>query len=302
MRRLLFLSLVQIIQPIVCQQIWDIWQTKWDRTNLFTPITLSTPINFVTPGPSGDANIVVDDSTVYQSIAGFGASLTDSSALLLSNLKSKNAANYNTLLNYMFSSADGTNTAGLNYIRLSIGASDFSAGEYSLDDTNGDTSFASFSIDRAPSYLFSVLQDIKAINSNIKVHIVPWSPPAWMKTTDPTYLLKAVQGFQSKGIPIYAISIQNEPENSNPTYPTSTLTPAVEGQIGTALRTLLNNNGLSNVRVIGYEHNWDNAGSYPITLMQDAGSSFSGAAFHCYAGTVSNQDTFHNAFPNKVNA
>ena len=25
---------------------------------------------------------------------------------------------------------------------------------------------------------------------------------------DPTYLLKAVQGFQSKGIPIYAISIQ----------------------------------------------------------------------------------------------
>lgn len=48
--------------------------------------------------------------------------------------------------------------------------------EYSLDDTSGDTSFNSFNIDRAPSYLFSVLQDIKAINSNIKAHIVPWSP------------------------------------------------------------------------------------------------------------------------------
>ncbi|KAG6888229.1 hypothetical protein C0995_009606 [Termitomyces sp. Mi166 len=196
----------------------------------------------------------------------------------------------------MFNTADGANAAGLNYIRVPIGASDFSAGEYSLDDTSGDTSFNSFNINRAPSYLFSVLQDVKAINNNIKVHIVPWSPPAWMKTTDPTYLLKAVQGFQSKGIPIYAVSIQNEPQNSNPTYPTSTLTPAVEGQIGAALRTLLNNNGLSSVK-----HNWDNAGSYPITLqkMQDAGNSFAGVAFHCYAGSVSNQDTFHNAYPNK---
>ncbi|KNZ71597.1 Endo-1,6-beta-D-glucanase, partial [Termitomyces sp. J132] len=290
------------------------WQTKWDRTKLFTSLNPSAPINFVTPGTIGDANIVVDDLTVYQSIAGFGASLTDSSALLLSNLKSANTANYNTLLNYMFNSADGADAAGLNYIRIPIGASDFSAGEYSLDDTSGDTSFNSFDIDRAPSYLFSVLQDIKAINSNIKVHLVPWSPPAWMKTTGtmnggtlqsqyvqyyPTYLLKAVQGFQSKGVQIYAISAQNEPQNSNPTYPTSTLTPAIEGQIGAALRTLLNNNGLSSVRVIGYEHNWDNAGSYPITLMEDAGSSFAGVGFHCYAGSVSNQDIFHNAYPNK---
>ncbi|RDB26922.1 Endo-1,6-beta-D-glucanase [Hypsizygus marmoreus] len=214
----------------------------------------------------------------------------------------------------MFNSADGANAAGLNYIRVAIGASDFAAGLYSLADTSGDTSFSGFNVDRTPSYLFSVLQDIRAVNSNVKVHLVPWSPPAWMKDSGTmnggslrsqyvgnyaTYLFKAVQGFQNKGIPVYAISIQNEPQNSNPTYPTCTMTPAVEGQIGTGLRTLLNNNGLSGVKVVGYEHNWNNAGSYPVQLMQDAGSSFAGVAFHCYEGGVSGQDTFHNAFPNK---
>ncbi|KAJ7581883.1 glycoside hydrolase superfamily, partial [Mycena floridula] len=116
----------------------------------------------------------------------------------------------------------------------------------------------------------------------------------------PTYLLKAVQGFVSKGIPIYAISIQNEPENSNPTYPTCSMTPAVEGQIGTSLRTLLNNNGLSSVKVIGYEHNWVDAATYPVQLMQDAGNSFAGVAFHCYQGSVANQDSFHSAFSSKA--
>lgn len=48
--------------------------------------------------------------------------------------------------------------------------------EYSLDDTNGDTSFNSFNIDRAPSYLFSVLKDIQSLNKITRIHIVPWSP------------------------------------------------------------------------------------------------------------------------------
>lgn len=46
---------------------------------------------------------------------------------------------------------------------------------------------------------------------------------------------------------------QNEPENSNPTYPSCLMTPAVMAQIGTSLRSLLNNNGLSGVKVYGFE-------------------------------------------------
>jgi hypothetical protein len=65
------------------------------------------------------------------------------------------------------------------------------------------------------------------------------------------YLLKALQGFKNKGITAYAISIQNEPENSNPTYPTCTIPAAQEARIGGTLRTLMNNNGFSSTKIIG---------------------------------------------------
>ncbi|KAJ7752198.1 glycoside hydrolase family 30 protein [Mycena maculata] len=303
-----------LTRPVASQQIWDIWQTTWDREELFTSLAPSTPINFVTPGPPADADIIVTETTVYQTINGFGGSLTDSSALTLNNLKSTNWANYWSILGHVFSVADGVNASGLSYLRVPIGASDFSANLYSLDDVSGDTSFSKFNINNAPSYLFSVIQDILSINPALKVHILPWSPPGWMKTTGtmnggtiqsnyisayPTYLLKAVQGFVDQGISIYAISVQNEPENSDSTYPTCTMTPAIEGQIGAALRTLLNNNGLSSVKLVGYEHNWSDAATYPVELMEDDGSSYDGVAFHCYAGTVSEQLSFYDAYPNK---
>ncbi|KAG7448583.1 glycoside hydrolase [Guyanagaster necrorhizus] len=299
---------------VFCQQIWDIWQTTWDRSKLFTSLALSTPINFQSPGSIGSADIVVNDTSTYQSVWGFGGSLTDSSALILNNLKSTNSTNYWTLMKYLFDATDGANAAGLNYIRVPLGASDFSASQYSFDDSSGDTSFAKFNIDAAPSYLFSVLKDIISINSLVKVHVLPWSPPGWMKdsgtmnggtlnstlvTKYATYLLKCLQGFQSKGLPVYAISIQNEPENNLNASPTATLPAVTEGRIGTALRALMDNFGFEAVKLIGWDHNWDGAGGYAIDLMEAAGDAFDGVAFHCYAGNVTEQDTFHTQYPDK---
>ncbi|KAJ7619448.1 glycoside hydrolase [Roridomyces roridus] len=312
---LTFLSLALLLQPIASQQIWDIWQTTWDRSKLFTSLAPSTPINFVSPSVIGAADIVVDETQTFQSVWGFGGSLTDSSALILSNMKATNASNYNALLKYMFSPTDGANAAGLSYVRVPLGASDFSASEYSFDDTSGDTTFKNFNIGKAPSYLYSVLKDIQAVNPILKVHILPWSPPGWTKTTGSmnggslqsqyvsiyaNYLLKCLQGFKSEGITsLYAISIQNEPQNSQSSYPSATMSVAVMAQIGIALRSLMNSNGFSTVKLIGYEHNWDDAGAYPIQLMQAAPDAFDGVAFHCYAGSVSQQDTFHQAYPTK---
>ncbi|KAJ7206033.1 glucan endo-1,6-beta-glucosidase [Mycena pura] len=308
------LSLAFATHPTASQQIWDIWQTTWDRAKLFTSLAPSTPINFVSPSVIGAADIVVDDTATFQSVWGFGGSLTDSSALILSNMKAKNSDNYWKLLTYMFSPTDGANAAGISYIRVPLGASDFSANLYSFDDTSDDTLFREFNIGRAPSYLYSVLKDIHSVNSILKVHVLPWSPPGWMKTTGSmnggslqtqyvsayaSYLLKCLQGFKSEGIPLYAISIQNEPQNSQSSYPTTSMSVAVYAQIGIALRGLMNSNGFSTVKLIGYEHNWDDAGAYPIQLMEAAPDAFDGVAFHCYAGTVSQQDTFHVAYPTK---
>ncbi|KAJ7488510.1 hypothetical protein B0H11DRAFT_2278497 [Mycena galericulata] len=150
---------------------------------------------------------------------------------------------------------------------------------YSLDDVSG---FSKFNINNAPSCVFSVIKDILSVNPALKVRLFSVAIinmhvlmngahstlPACMKSKPtemmnggtiasglisayPNYVLKAVQGFQNQGISNYAIP--NEPENRNPTYPTCTMTPAIEGQIGAALRTLPNNNGLSSVKLVGYE-------------------------------------------------
>jgi hypothetical protein len=66
----------------------------------------------------------------------------------------------------------------------------------------------------------------------------------------------------------WAYSQQNEPENSNPTYPTCSMPVSTEAQIGLKLRTLMNSNGFQNTKIIGYEHNWVDAANYPVQLVR----------------------------------
>ncbi|KAI9568162.1 glycoside hydrolase family 30 protein [Boletus coccyginus] len=306
--------LLASLTTVACQQIYDIWQTTWDRQKLFSYFQPTPdPIKFVTPGAIGSANIVIDDSAVHQTIYGFGASLTDSSASLLHTLKSENPDSYWKLLCYLFNITDGSNSAGFSYIRVPLGATDFSADRYSYDDTSGDVDLNHFNISAAPSYVFSTLKDILAINQLLRVHVVPWSPPGWMKdgtmnggslnatyvSIMAKYLLKSLQGFSSEGITVYAISIQNEPGNSNPTYPSCNISVSVEAQIGIALRSLMDSDCFSSTKIFGYEHNWNDAANYPVQLMQQAGNAFDGVAFHCYEGTVSEQASFTSQYPDK---
>ncbi|KAK2460053.1 hypothetical protein APHAL10511_007930 [Amanita phalloides] len=318
MRSLFLLVCLTLAKVVTSQEINNIWQTTWDGSSQFTRLPIATPIKFsthhITHGPAAISEIIINDNASYQQMEGIGATLTDSSALVLHNLKEANWNNYWRLMNEMFNTKPTGNAAGFNYIRVAIGATDFSAKLYSLDDIKGDTSFNHFNISNAPDYLFSVLSDILSINDGVKIHIIPWSPPGWMKGSGtmnggkllpqyyrsyPTYLLKAVKGFESKGIPVYAISLQNEPQNNNPTYPTCTIDPEVEAKLGIALRSLLNANGLGNVKIIAYEHNWADATTYPVQVLKHAPDTFSGVAFHCYNGT-STGNSFHKAFPNKA--
>ncbi|KDQ20373.1 glycoside hydrolase family 30 protein [Botryobasidium botryosum FD-172 SS1] len=309
------LTLTPLITSVLGQQIYDIWETTSDNaSSKFKSLGLPV-INFVTPGAAGAANIQVNDGSVYQQMDGFGASLTDSSAKLLSGLKSSNSNAYWELLRKLWDVTDGANSAGMSVLRIPIGASDYSDRAYTYDDEWNDTAFSKVSADNTPSYVWTTLADIKTIQPNIKLFFLPWSPPAWLKDSAvlnggrvwadrssqlAQYLLKSLQAIKNKGHDAYAISIQNEPENSQNSYPTTLVSPEVEAQVGLALRTLLNNNGFSKVKIIGYEHNWDHAAAHPVTLMNNGGSAFAGAAFHCYAGTgPEQQEDFHKAYPNK---
>ncbi|KZT50966.1 glycoside hydrolase family 30 protein [Calocera cornea HHB12733] len=303
-----------LLGGVCAQQISDIWVTAYDQSQLFQRQDLSEPINFVSPSGTGQADIVVDDGSVYQDIDGFGAALTDSSAQVLSNLKNQNSGAYWNLLGSLFNPADGADSAALSMIRVPIGATDFSPYVYSYNDQQ-DTSLSEFSLDAAPGYLWSTLSDIQSVaGGQLKIVISPWSAPAWMTDsgsmlggaflsqytdTYAQYLFKSVQGFASKGFSVYAITIQNEPENTNPTLPSMSLDADTEAAIASQLRSLLDNGGFGNTKIIAFDHNWDQAAYYPVQAINDAYNAFAGAGFHCYVGNVQDQMSFYDAEPNK---
>ena len=77
-----------------------------------------------------------------------------------------------------------------------MGASDFSASAYTFDDTWNDNSLSAFSLNSAPSYLWSTLADIKTVTPYLKLFILPWSAPAWMKTSGSLYGGQLKSGYE----------------------------------------------------------------------------------------------------------
>ena len=289
-------------------QTVTVYQTNPDQSKL---LAQQSSVSFGSGSTSGTV-ISVNPATQYQQMDGFGASFTDSSTYLVYNKLS--ASQQSALMQSLFSS---TNGIGLSFLRQPMGASDFSAqGNFSYDDTAGDTSLANFSIAKDLTYTIPVLKQAFAVNPNIKVQMLPWSPPAWMKqsgtmnggnfndtyfSTLAQYFVKTINAYKAQGIPVYAVAAQNEPENSNSSYPTETFSSAEEGTfIGDYLGPALSSAGLSAVKIFGYEHNWNDI-NYPETILGNSAANpyTAGTSWHCYGGANTAMTTVQNAYPSK---
>ena len=277
----------------------------------------STPLTVGDQG-TADATVTVDPTTTYQSIVGFGASITDSSSYVMTQYL--DAAALQGLLSKLFDPAAGI---GLSFLRQPMGASDFSSvGNFSYDDGNADPSLTSFNITQDLKATIPVLKQVLAIEPGLFILGTPWSPPAWMKlnnSMDGTgngssnsglagsdyaplgeYFVKYVQAYAQQGITVAAVTPQNEPLNGAAAYPGMDLTEPYELQLiaqdmGPAFQTA----GIK-TEIWAYDHNWD-VESYPADIMADptAGPFTEGGAFHCYAGDPSAMTTFHQAYPQK---
>src|SRR5262249_32049584 len=131
--------------------------------------------------PKGTSTIAVSDGLRYQRVQGFGAAMTDSSAWLLMTQLS------DAKRERVFDSLFGRAGIGLNYIRVPMGASDFSAKRrpYTYDDVpDGDTdpTLASFSIAHDLAYIIPALRKARTLNPSLRLLANPWTPPAWMKS------------------------------------------------------------------------------------------------------------------------
>ncbi len=290
------------VQPVV---------TTGDKIKL---LEVQPTVQFGSGGQPRPLVITVDDTTSYQQIDGFGASLTDSSAWLIWNkLDSSRRA---SLMQSLFSPTSGI---GISLLRQPMGASDFSSvGNYSYDDMPPgqiDSSLANFSIMHDTAYIIPLLQQAMAVNPAIKAMGVPWSPPAWMKMSGSMnggnmntayfpslaqYFVDYLQAYQQQGVPIYAIAVQNEPLNSNANYPTEYLAASDEADfIANDLGPALSASGFGDVKLLVYDHNWDNT-TYAEAILSSAAANYvAGTAFHCYAGDVSAQSQVKSAYPAK---
>ncbi|MCZ8522468.1 MULTISPECIES: glycoside hydrolase family 30 beta sandwich domain-containing protein [Paenibacillus] len=284
----------------------EVWLSKPDWS-----AALAKQGNAAFGGDTGSAAYTIDvnQDLTYQQMDGFGASMTDSSAWLLQNKLT--AAKRAEVMEKLF----GSTGIGLSLLRQTVGASDFNWEAYSYADTAGDWNLNSFSIARDLPYIVPMVKQALAKNPGIKVIASPWSAPAWMKSsgsmnggylkpeaygTYANYLTKFVQAYQGQGIPIYALTPQNEPLYTTGAYPTMSMSTADQiGFIRDYLGPSLRGAGL-NTKIIAYDHNFDNW-SYPDTVLKDAGAAgyIAGSAFHHYGGDPSAMTTLHNLHPSK---
>nr|WP_316643625.1 glycoside hydrolase family 30 beta sandwich domain-containing protein [uncultured Roseateles sp.] len=286
------------------------WLTTADQTRLLAPQPV---LAFARHRPLA-LTIDVDGSRRYQSMIGFGAAITDASAWLIRH--KLDDGQRQALLRELFGRADGG--LGFGLARLTLGASDFSLKHYSYDDRppgETDAALAHFSIDESRGHVLPVVQQALGINPALYLIASPWSAPGWMKTGGSLikgslrpdmhgvfarYLLRSVDAFAAEGVPIAALTLQNEPHFEPEDYPGMRLEPADRAQlIATHLGPLLASRG-GRPQLIEWDHNWDVPESPLAVLADPAARRFiAGVGWHCYGGEVQAQTRVRDAHPDK---
>ncbi len=287
-----------------------VYLTSGDKSHLFEK---GTDLTIAGSSSAQFPTISLDSSYRFQEIEGYGAALTGSSAYLLN--RKMDVASRQAILKDLFDPAEGI---GVSYLRLSMGASDFSLSDFTYNDLPAGTTdytLENFSLAQDLDDVVPVLKEILTLSPEIKLMGTPWSPPAWMKTNNSLkggklkssayavyadYFVRYIQAMKEQGIDIDAVTVQNEPLHYTANYPCMEMQAAEQLQfIKTAMGPAFEAAGL-NTRIIVYDHNWDNT-NYALTILnsEETRKYVAGSAFHAYAGDVSAMTTVHNAHPDK---
>lgn len=278
-----------------------------EKTDNMSPVTISlTPEN------------------KYQTMDGFGAAITGSTAY---NLLQMSKENRTAFLKETFSELDGM---GQSYVRIAIGCSDFSLSEYTCCDKEGIENFALQSEEL--DYVIPILKEILSINPDVKIMGSPWTPPLWMKVNNlkdlkpfnswtsgqlnpahyqdyALYFVKWIEAMKAKGIDIYAITPQNEPLNRGNSASMFMGWQEQNNFVKSALGPKFKEAGVS-TKIYLYDHNYDydrgkedtkDQGQYPLKIYQDSETAqyVAGAAYHNYGGNKDELLVIHNANPEK---
>jgi glucosylceramidase len=281
-----------------------------------TPYRLSRQPDVPIVAAGGAATITANTGRQYQSVLGFGSSLEESTIYNLSRMSA--TARERTLRLLL----DPSTGAGFNVARITFGTSDFtSRAFYTYDDGAADPTLSRFSIQKDLDYgIINVLKQARQINPNLLIFASVWSPPAWMKANNsliggnlldqhvPTlaaYYRRAVQAYAAQGLPIHAVTLQNEPLYSPPDYPGTLISADQERRLAVALRAEFTGNGVGGTKIWAFDHNFAEGPSYIAGVLgspggpSDAFNAVDGLAFHDYAGEPALMGQVKASYPGK---
>jgi glucosylceramidase len=254
----------------------------------------------------------ITPSVTYQSVVGFGAAFTETATY---NLGTMPAAKKAEILNAFFNPYTGS---GYTLCRATINSCDFSLASYSYDDSPGDYTLANFAIQHDQQWMIPAIKAALSIpGASFKVFGSPWSPPAWMKTTNTMlgvgngqlksdsfnawalYFVKYITAMKDNGIPVWGLTMQNEPAYA-PTWEGCLYTPEQERDfLKNYLGPTLAKNNID-VKVMIWDHNKDAIVNWARVILGDtAAAKYAwGTAYHRYAGDLFDSlQVTHNLFP-----
>jgi glucosylceramidase len=309
------------------------WYTNpWPESQIPRKLEPQSPILLTQMGGTAGTLINVDPATKYQTLVGIGSSLEHTSVYAIR--KNKTAAQQREVLSSLI---DPVNGMGLNLFRVTIGTSDFADGTRATPAplyakgwySYMDTPSSAFSIerDRSLGIIDTVKMAVEVGNTTgnpLKIVASPWSPPAWMRQNNnmvsggpllatmldsyAAYLRKFVEAYSAEGIPIYAISLQNERLFEPGAYPGMVMSWQMERDLAIKVYENFHNIGgnygaVLNTKLWTLDHNFDywNEANQQLTSLKSLGKAHyvDATAFHHYSGNSDQMGQLHAAHPDK---
>ncbi len=258
-------------------------------------------------GKSAENVIEVNPATKFQEMLGFGAAFTDAACYTFNRLP---ASAREQLFHNLFHPSE----MGLNVCRTCIGASDYSTEAFSYDEGEPDPEMARFSIAHDQAYVLPMMREARKVNPDLFLFSSPWSPPGWMKAGGSMlggsmrqryfapyakYFVKFLQAYASEGVPIQAVTVQNETDTDQDgrmpacSWPQEYEIGFVKNHLGPALQK----NGLK-TKIWVLDHNYNLWGRAVSELDDpDLRKYCDSVAFHGYVGTADMMSKVHDAHP-----
>ncbi|MEP6513971.1 MAG: glycoside hydrolase family 30 protein [Parafilimonas sp.] len=260
--------------------------------------------------------IFIDPSKTFQTLTGIGGALTDASAETFAKLSKDKQEE---ILQKYFDPQLGI---GYTLARTNIHSCDFSSNSYTYV-SNNDSGLKTFSVKHDKKFRIPFIkQCIAAADGKLTIFASPWSPPAWMKDNNDilhggklkpqfyqswaNYYPKFINAYQKEGIPIWGITVQNEPM-AKQTWESCNYTAEEERDfIKNYLGPTMQKAGMGDKKIIAWDHNRDLIYQRASTILSDADAAkyVWGIGFHWYEDWTGGGKIFDNlkrvaeSFPN----